>query len=126
MAEQQSALEAASRLAECVHRELSATAVYLFGSRARTDWHRGSDLDLIVVSDRFAGLKPWESWLLIEPFWDGPVDLQPCGLTPAQFEQAKGKGGLVDMAIADGMISLLAKAETPGTAAPAARTKHPA
>jgi predicted nucleotidyltransferase len=98
---------AAHRLALRCRDELGATAVYLFGSRARADWHRYSDCDVFVLSDRFEGMKPWESWQLIEPLWDGPVDLQPVGLTPAAFESARNKGGLVSMALADGMLSLL-------------------
>jgi predicted nucleotidyltransferase len=105
--EHDATLAAAGRLAERVHRELDASAVYLFGSRARDDWHLGSDADVFVVSERFAGLKPWERWQLIAPLWDGPVDLQPTGVTPEQFSDAVGKGGLVDMAIADGMVRLL-------------------
>jgi predicted nucleotidyltransferase len=100
-------IEAAFRLARCCRDELGATAVYLFGSRARKDWHRYSDCDVFVLSDRFQGMKPWESWQLIEPLWDGPVDLQPHGLTVAAFENARDKGGLVSMALVDGMISLL-------------------
>ena len=100
-------LAAARRLALRCRDELDAAQVYLFGSRAREDWHRGSDCDVMVLSERFAGLKSWESWQLIEPLWDGPVDIQPVGLTPAVFESARDKGGLVTMALADGVVELL-------------------
>ena len=100
-------LAAARRLALRCRDELDAAQVYLYGSRARDDWHRGSDCDVMVLSERFAGLKSWESWQLIEPLWDGPVDIQPVGLTPAVFESARDKGGLVTMALADGVVELL-------------------
>jgi predicted nucleotidyltransferase len=106
-AEQRDALDAARRLATRVRAELGATDVYLFGSRARTSWRYRSDVDVFVISDRFEGLKPWERWTLIEALWDGPVNLQPHGLTAVEFENARGKGGLVDMATADGMVELV-------------------
>ena len=106
-AEQRDTLVAVRRLALRCRDELEATEVYLFGSRAREDWHFGSDCDVMVVSDRFSGLKRWESWLLIEPLWDGPVSVQPLGLTRDEFENARGKRGLVDMALADGVVALL-------------------
>ncbi len=106
-AEQREALLAARRLATRCRDELGATQVYLYGSRARDDWHMESDCDVMVLSEGFAGLKRWESWQLIEPLWDGPVSLQPLGLTPDEFENARGKGGLVDMALADGVVGLL-------------------
>ncbi|MFN0146867.1 MAG: nucleotidyltransferase domain-containing protein, partial [Dehalococcoidia bacterium] len=106
-AEQRETLAAVRRLAGRCRDELGATQVYLYGSRARDDWHRGSDCDVLVLSARFSGMKLWESWQLIEPLWDGPVSLQPVGLTPDEFENARGKGGLVDMALADGVIAQL-------------------
>ena len=109
VAEHGATLEAVHVFARRCRDELGATQVYLYGSRARDDWHRGSDCDVMVLSDRFEGLKRWESWLLIEPLWKGPVSIEPVGLTPAEFEAAKGKRGLVDMALADGVIALLAE-----------------
>lgn len=106
-AEQRDTLVAVRRLALRCRDELEATEVYLFGSRAREDWHFGSDCDVMVLSDRFSGLKRWESCLLIEPLWDGPVSVQPLGLTPEEFEGARDKRGPVAMALADGLIALL-------------------
>jgi predicted nucleotidyltransferase len=105
--EQGETLEAVKRLALRCRDQLGATQVYLFGSRARDDWHLGSDCDVFVLSERFAGLKRWEAWQLIEPLWDGPVSIQPYGIAPDAYEAAKGKRGLVDMALADGVVALL-------------------
>lgn len=104
--EHRETLAAAERLALRCRTELSASAAYLFGSRARNDWHRNSDADIFIVSDRFAGMKPWERWSAIAALWDGPVDLQPVGVTAEEWQAAKAKGGLVTMALADGIVVL--------------------
>jgi hypothetical protein len=62
---------------------------------------------VIVLSSRSEGAKPWERWIAIEALWDGPLSIQPHGLTPEQFEAARDKGGLVTMALADGVMPLL-------------------
>ena len=37
-----------------------ASHVILFGSYAKGTWHEGSDIDVVVVSDDFAGKDLWE------------------------------------------------------------------
>ena len=100
-------LAAANRLAERVRSELTAESVLLFGSRARNDWLADSDCDMIVVSDAFAGLPFGDRWNAINDRWDGPVDLEPIGVTPAEFAVARDGGGIVAMALADGARELL-------------------
>ena len=112
-AEHAATLAAARRLATRAQCELQARAVHIFGSRARRDWHLGSDADIFVISERFAGMRPWDRWLEIEALWDGPVAIQPHGLTPGEWEHAVGKFGLVDMALHDGMVDLLAVDSAP-------------
>lgn len=101
------AIAAAGRLARRCGDELGAISVLLFGSRARTDWHRGSDCDVLVVSGTFEGMSFAERWKAIDDRWDRIVDLNPIGITPAEFEVGKQGSGIVAMALADGVVELL-------------------
>ena len=120
------ALAAVRQLARRCAAELAATSVLLFGSRARANWHRSSDCDVIVVSDAFAGMSFSGRWNAIYERWSGGVDLNPIGMTAAEFELGKDGAGIVAMALADGVIELLelAKPESrpvercPGTSEP--------
>jgi len=68
------------------------SCVALFGSRARNDHWRTSDIDLLVVSPAFAGKpRPARLDLLLED-WDGIPALEPFGCTP---EELLGYGGLL-------------------------------
>ncbi len=62
---------------ERVTEEFPDAAVFLFGSRARGDELRGSDYDLIVLSDAFEGLAGPRRRERVYPYWDGdrPVDI---------------------------------------------------
>ncbi len=106
--EQRLVIEALTKLARLCSSELGATSVLLFGSRARSDWHRGSDCDVLVVSEVFERMTLGERWRAVYGLWDGPVDLSPIAATPAEFEFGKQGSGIVAMALADGVIELLA------------------
>lgn len=99
-------LQAARRFAQRAAKQFEATAVYLFGSRARDDWRRGSDADLLVVSNHFAGMSQYERALVLSYLWDGPVGCEAMGATPGEFEQGRYRAGIVSMAIEDGMLQL--------------------
>lgn len=109
IAEHAAAMEAAGRFAERCRVAFGASQVYLFGSRARGDWHRGSDCDVLVVSEAFEGQPMWSRPVLMYQMWDGPngVSIEPVCVTAAEFEDARDRGGLVSYAIADGLIPLL-------------------
>ena len=107
--EHEDALAAAARFANRCAETLTASAVYLFGSRAREDWHAGSDCDLLVVSEQFAGERVDRRCARLALLWDGPraVGVAAWGLTPQEFALARGAGGLVSMAFSDGVKRLL-------------------
>lgn len=105
--EHRQTLAALRRLGQRCATELGATSVLLFGSRARADWHRSSDCDVIVVSDAFEGTSFPNRWKAIYEGWSGGVDLNPIGMTAAEFELGKQGNGIVAMALADGAIELL-------------------
>ena len=92
--EQRRAISAARLLGRRCAEELGAVRVLLFGSRARADWHRSSDCDVLVVSDAFEGMTLSDRWKAIHDRWDRVVELNPIGITPAEFELGKRGSGI--------------------------------
>ena len=106
LAEHEAVLAAARRLAARAVAELGATRVLLFGSRARDDWRRGSDCDVIAVSERFAAMDRFERWNALFDLWDGPVDIEPVGLTPEEFARSASRAGIVALALDGSALDL--------------------
>ena len=104
--EHEATLEAARRLAARAVAELGATRVLLFGSRARDDWRRGSDCDIIAVSARFTGMDLWQRYQSLYDLWDGPVDIEPFAFTPDEFERNAARTGIAALALGHGAIEL--------------------
>ena len=65
--------------------------VYLFGSYARGDWLEDSDLDLIVVSDKFKGLSLGERYCLVRKLLPNNISVEILPYTPEEFKKAKKK-----------------------------------
>ncbi|MBS7638674.1 nucleotidyltransferase domain-containing protein [Candidatus Bathyarchaeota archaeon] len=64
-------------------------SVYLFGSLARGDYLLNSDIDLIIVTDRLKGLKPWERTAKLRRMAPEDVGLDILGYTEEEFQRAK-------------------------------------
>ena len=107
VAEHEATLAAARRLSDRAVTELSASKVLLFGSRARDDWHRGSDCDVIAVSTRFENMDRSQRYNALFDLWDGPVDIEPVALTPDEFERSASRSGIVAMALDGGVVELV-------------------
>lgn len=65
--------------------------VIVFGSRARDDYRPESDVDVLVVSPDFEGMKPYKRPKLFYRGWDYDElpDPEFICLTPAEFEERK-------------------------------------
>ena len=60
--------------------------IYLFGSYAKGTWLRDSDLDLIVVSNRFNGLKIHERYVLVRNLLPPEISVDLLLYTPDEFD----------------------------------------
>ncbi|MDW7978649.1 MAG: nucleotidyltransferase domain-containing protein [Candidatus Caldarchaeum sp.] len=69
--------------------ELEVSEAYLFGSLARGDWMEDSDLDVVVVSQRFRGLELGRRYALVKKLAPKGVPLEALTYTPEEFEEAK-------------------------------------
>lgn len=67
---------------------LRVNSVILIGSRARGDWLKESDVDILVISDDFTGLKFYEREELISKEWDYLLPLEPWCYTRSEMEEA--------------------------------------
>ena len=72
-------------------------------SRARKDNFVESDVDIIVVSDKFEGMK-WPRRLeKVSLMWTGNVDIEPLCYTKKEFEKKKKQIGIIQHAITEGI-----------------------
>lgn len=69
--------------------------VYLFGSYARGDWLENSDLDLIVVSNKFKGLSIGERYRLVRDLLPNSISVEILPYTLEEFKKAKKRSTIV-------------------------------
>ncbi len=73
--------------------------VYLFGSRARGDELKGSDYDLIIISEKFKEKRFVERLIEMQFLWEGNELLESLYYTPEEFENMKKKINIVSHAM---------------------------
>ncbi|MBI2111946.1 nucleotidyltransferase domain-containing protein [Candidatus Woesearchaeota archaeon] len=85
-------------------KELDVETMFLFGSRARGDELLTSDVDIIVVSKKFAHI-PFRK--RPDPFLDAwmlPVDLEIICYSPAELKRKQKEIGLVQEAMKQAVV----------------------
>ena len=86
-----------------LQRVLHPQVVILFGSRARGDHRPDSDYDLLVVSNRFRGVRWVQRAALVTVLWDLPLDVEPICLTPAEFRRRRNEISIIGEAVREGV-----------------------
>ena len=93
------ALEAAEALLEALERRgIHVEAAYLFGSRVRGDALRSSDVDLVVVSPSFRGMRPIDRLELVyQVEWEEGITpwVEVIALTPEELLERLRRPGVV-------------------------------
>jgi hypothetical protein len=82
---------------------LAPLHVILFGSRARGDALSTSDLDLILVSPRFAAVPFLERPVRVLEVLGYPGGLELLCYTPEEFEAKREEMGIVRVAVEEGI-----------------------
>lgn len=77
--------------------------ILLFGSRARGDHLIESDIDILIVSDKFEGMGWRERIITAFSDWNKQQMLEPLCYTPAEFEKKKRQIGIVKQALEEGI-----------------------
>jgi hypothetical protein len=72
---------------EELEKSITVQKIILYGSRARGDALKSSDIDLIVVSDDFKDMDFVKRLEFLELSWKYPIPLEALGYTTEEFEE---------------------------------------
>lgn len=72
-------------------KHIKVEKVILFGSRARGDELKGSDIDLVVISQDFEQLDFVKRLEFLELQWKYSTPIEALGYTPKEFEEKSGR-----------------------------------
>ncbi|MHA1144225.1 MAG: nucleotidyltransferase domain-containing protein [Candidatus Helarchaeota archaeon] len=82
----------------------SKVQIYLFGSRATKTHLRSSDVDLLVVSDKFDQLSFRDRIINIIQYWtEDRISLEPICLTNTEFQRRRNEISIIREAIRTGI-----------------------
>ncbi len=84
-------------------KEIGADEGVLFGSRARGDELEDSDVDLIVISDKFQGVGFSQRLVDLQRKWKSPLFLEALPYTSEELEKLSSTRGVVAIALRDGI-----------------------
>lgn len=96
-------MEELLKFKERLSREFRIQRMILFGSRARGDHLRTSDIDLIVISEDFRGMYFLERIRRIARLWDGDLRLEVLPYTPEELERKAREISIVSVALKEGV-----------------------
>ena len=85
-------------------KEIEISKLILFGSRARGDFEKDSDFDILIISKKFKGVKWNERSLNIYLSWKEKAPLEVLCYTPKEFEKGKKQVGIIQEAVKEGII----------------------
>jgi len=77
--------------------------IILFGSRAKKDHLVESDIDLVIVSEKFENIK-WPRRLSeVAELWEGLITIEPLCYTPKEFKEKQKQIGILQQALKEGV-----------------------
>ncbi len=85
------------------NKSLSIKKMYLFGSMATGNSHRWSDVDLVIVSSKFKGLKFRRRATKMYDYWDLRYPVDFLCYTPEEFNKLKKQITIVRQAVETGI-----------------------
>lgn len=86
-----------------IRRKYHPEKIILFGSRARGDHLKGSDIDLLIISQAFKCMDWRERIIGAFGRWDKRQMLEPICLTPEEFEERRKQLGIIQQAAKEGI-----------------------
>ncbi len=89
--------------AQKIKKKYSIKKFILFGSRARGDHLKGSDFDIIIVSDTFSRIPFMDRIPPLYQYWKAKQDLEVICYTPEEFLRKSKEHGIVRRAIKEGI-----------------------
>lgn len=88
-----------------IKRDLAPSKILLFGSRVRGEAREESDIDVIIVSDYFRGVKFVRRMALVLKKVSFPRHVDYICYTPEEFEQVKESSTIVEAALSEGIYA---------------------
>ena len=85
-----------------VKEKYSPEKILLFGSRARGDHLKESDVDILVISKKFEGVEFMKRMQELYN-WNKSVNLDSIGLTPEEFRKRKDELSIIGSAAREGI-----------------------
>ncbi|MFH1187425.1 MAG: nucleotidyltransferase domain-containing protein [bacterium] len=84
-------LQEAEKLAEIIVRNYKPEKIILYGSAARGDVRKDSDLDFCIIKDSDLPMRKriWDVYKSIRQGWDYGLPFEPVVFTPQEFSQKK-------------------------------------
>ncbi|MEM3028453.1 MAG: nucleotidyltransferase domain-containing protein [Candidatus Bathyarchaeia archaeon] len=76
---------------EILGRRIEVLEAYIFGSTARGNRLRSSDVDMLIISPSVGGMRPDERIKLAYSIWKHTLSADIFILTPAEFHYLKDK-----------------------------------
>ena len=92
--------EALNRLGKKLEETCGPVEMYLFGSFARGDWLEDSDIDIIVVSEKFEGKPMPERVNLVRKLAPDNLAFEILAYTPKELKEAMTKSLIIQDASA--------------------------
>ena len=85
------------------NKDMPIKKMYLFGSRVRGNPHRWSDIDLVIVSNKFKELRFRERATKMYDYWNLNYPVDFLCYTPEEFNKLKKQVTIVREAVKDGI-----------------------
>ena len=85
------------------NKDLPIRKMFLFGSRAKGNSHKWSDVDLVIVSDKFKKLRFRERATKMYDYWDIDYPVDFLCYTPEEFNKLKKEVTIVREAVKNGI-----------------------
>jgi len=92
-------IKALEELVERLKALYSDVEVYLFGSYARGTWLEDSDIDLIIISQSFEGMKPEERYRRVRGLASPKLPFEFLIYTPKEFKEVKDRSIVIQDAL---------------------------
>jgi len=104
MGKKESLISALGDFKQKLQKKIDIKKMVLFGSYARGDYKKHSDVDLIIVSPNFKKIRfPKRSWDFYN-LWNIDLPVDYLCFTPEEFEKQKKKVSIVSMALKEGIV----------------------
>lgn len=85
------------------NKDLPIKKMYLFGSMAKGNFHRWSDIDLVIVSNKFRGLRFRKRATKMYDYWNLNYPVDFLCYTPEEFNKLKKQITIVREAVREGI-----------------------